>query len=156
MNIKSTLVTVAFALFSTSAVFSVGTPMGEWLTVSPENSWSEYCLPGGSKLDTYHACIQAHPALLEKIVTYHEFRAYLSPDATGFVALYHGPNNGTGFDTAQYQIIMRAAKGRNLDPMVGCTKLDIWDGNALISGDPVHTDQQCGPDPLVLPDFLWK
>ncbi|SJX60086.1 uncharacterized protein SRS1_11400 [Sporisorium reilianum f. sp. reilianum] len=159
MKINNTLLVAAFALCSTVGVLSTSSTSGTWLPATPGDSWSDYCKPGGSKLNTYHACIQFEPKFFKNITKYHDFRAHLAPDLTGFAALYHGPDNGTGFDTDKYWFMLRSVTDDAGKVRVDCSHLAIWravyDGDRLVNSFAVHTDQKCGAEALVLPSFVW-
>ncbi|CBQ67449.1 conserved hypothetical Ustilaginaceae-specific protein [Sporisorium reilianum SRZ2] len=158
MKINNALLVVAFALCSTVGAFSTDSPFGTWLPATPGDSWADYCKPGGSKLNTYHACIQFDPVFFQKITKYYDFQAHVAPDFTGFAALYHGPDNDTGFETDKYRFYVRSVTDDAGKVRVDCSHLAIW---SLVYDDnqmpnvAAHTDQKCGAEAMVLPKFVW-
>ncbi|SJX66081.1 uncharacterized protein SRS1_13522 [Sporisorium reilianum f. sp. reilianum] len=139
MKIQSTLVIVAVALFAS------GTVSGEWLKVSPGNSFHDYCADGGSKLDVPHACFACRPSFLKKITPDSKFRGYLRPDNGGFALLYD--SDGTQLKTATHEIDVSLPAGAKCPSVL----LHNIAGN---SGSGELRDL-CGADYWDLPFYMY-
>lgn len=62
---------------------SASTVAGNFLKVSPGNSWADYCQPGGSKFDTHHLCVSSSPSFLKLLIKESHYEGYLAPNGKG-------------------------------------------------------------------------
>lgn len=78
MQIKKAIFAVAFGLVTASTV------AGEWLKVSPGNSYDEYCKGSGTKFRSSRLCVNVKPSFFKRINEQaSSFQGYISSDATG-------------------------------------------------------------------------
>ncbi|SJX61388.1 uncharacterized protein SRS1_20001 [Sporisorium reilianum f. sp. reilianum] len=142
MKYMPVLFPVAFALFSTGGVAA------EWLQSSPGHTWDDYCRPGGSQLDTLHACFIADPTFAKGLLSESSFQGYhdsdFKIDDPYTVLVTNKYKVSVGF----YQVETPGAP----DPK--CAQVDIFTREK--HPRELRSDIICKGQTMALPTFLWK
>lgn len=131
------------SLFVASAAILAGANVvaAGWLKVSPGQSFSDYCTPGGAQANSAHVCFKTKPSFFKHILPDSDFRGYLSSDMTGFVLL-DGSNEGNIVSDA-YKIHVTFA---TVQPSIGRPKCASIEFSRHDNPDiPFRRDLVCQP-----------